>query len=350
MKALVYHGPGNIVMTEVDKPQPGPGEVCVKVRAVSICGSDLKAYRGKSNFRVPPLVMGHEFAGEIDEVSLGVVGFRVGQRVTVNPNLNCGNCHDCKKGATNLCSYRRNVGTTMAAGPYNGAMAEYVCVPAAAVIPLPEELSFEEAALLEPLAVSLHAVKYYLAIKGARVAVIGAGPIGLLAVQCAKGLGAELVILGAKGAMAPDSTAERQRKAADFGADLIINTMKDDLAEVRDLTNGIGLDVVFDAVGTSESIKQSIQIVKNGGEVILIGLAAATAEFSVSELVPREIRLCGSYIYTAGEMREAIRMVADGRVNLQKLITTVTPLEKGPEMFAVLAARASEDIKIVLTL
>lgn len=342
MKALVYYGPNNVLLSEMNEPKLGPSEVCVKVKAVSICGSDLKGFKGKSSFRVPPLIMGHEFSGVITEISPDVTHLHIGQRVAVNPNLYCGECRNCKSGSTNLCTNRKNVGTTMAAGPYNGGMAEYVCVPATAVLPIPETVSYEEAALLEPLAVSLHAVKSVANIKGATIAVIGVGPIGLLAIECAK-------ILGAKNIIALGTRENRLKKAEECGANVVLNNKQDIRLEIKEITEGLGVDIAIDAVGTSESINQCIEIVKNSGEVNVIGLAANTVEINVSELVCREIRLNGSYIYT-NEMAEGLNLVVNGDLNLKKLITTETSLENGPDVFNKLAAGASNDIKVVLTL
>ena len=341
MKALVYNGPNDIRLMDIDKPQLGSSkEVCIRVKAVSICGSDLSGYKGTSKFREPPLVMGHEFSGDIVTIGKDVTDLRIGQRVTVNPNLYCGKCHNCLEGRTNLCSNRKTVGTKMPAGKYDGAMAEYLCVPATAVIPLRHSVSYEEAALLEPLAVSLHAVKQARHLAGGSVAVVGAGPIGLLAVQCAKQLGAATVI-------ALDLVDERLDRARQLGADIVINSNSDFLSQVKDVTNRIGVAAAIDAVGVSNSLSQCMQMVRDGGDIVLVGLGSGVMNVDTYELVCREISIQGSYIYRE-EMQEGMEMVANGDINVIDLITSVLPLEKGPETFARLASGRTNDIKVVL--
>jgi 2-desacetyl-2-hydroxyethyl bacteriochlorophyllide A dehydrogenase len=341
MKALVYHGASDIRLTNLDPPQSiDIDQVCIQVKAVSICGSDLSGYKGTSKFRVPPLIMGHEFAGVVVEVGKGVDSVGLGQRVAVNPNLYCGKCHNCMEGHSNLCRHRRIVGTTMPAGKCDGAMAEYVCVPARAVIPLPDAVSYDEASLLEPLAVSLHAVNQSRNVRGEVVAVVGVGPIGLLAVQCARSAGARAVV-------ALDINEGRLAKARQLGADVVVNSASDYLSTVKDITNGVGVAAVLDAVGISDSMSQSIQMVRSGGDIVLVGLGDRTLNVETFEMVTREIRIRGSHIYR-DEMAEGIERVASGAINLRDMITSVWPLEKGPEVFAELASGKTSDIKVVL--
>lgn len=341
MKVLVYSGPLDIRIKEVEKPKPGPGEVCVKVKAVSICGSDLSGYRGKNAMRVAPLVMGHEFAGEIVELGENVHDVPIGMRVTVNPNVYCGKCPNCLAGRMNVCEFRRIVGTTMTRGSYDGAMAEYVCVPQMTIIPLPDNVSYEEGAVVEPLAVSLHGAKKAGNVKGQVVAVIGAGPIGLLAVQCLKALGAKTVI-------ATDIVDDRLAMARKCGADYVFNTRNDDLKQkVTEITNGAGAAAVFDAVGIHDSLNQAIDVVANGGNVIGVGMGAPVTEFEFKKLITHEINLLGSYTYTT-EMQEAVELLREGKLKVKEMITTVAPLEKGPEVFADLVSGNSHDIKVIL--
>ena len=175
MKALVYHGPRDLRYEEVATPAPKNGEVLVKVRAVSICGSDLSGYKGGSAMRVAPLIMGHEFSGEIAVLGQGVTGMKVGDRVGVVTSLYCGKCQDCKDGLDNVCDNRYIIGTTMKAGSYNGAMADYVLAPAEKIMPLPAHVSFNACAMVEPLSISLRATKHLGDIKGKTVAVVGGG-------------------------------------------------------------------------------------------------------------------------------------------------------------------------------
>lgn len=341
MKALMYNGAFDISIKEMEKPKPVAGEVCIKVKAVSICGSDLNGYKGKNPMRVAPLVMGHEFAGDIVELGTGVKNLKVGMRVTANPHANCGECQDCLAGRTHLCNFRRTTGTTMATGSTHGAMAEYVCIQERLVILLPDEVSYDEAALIEPLAVSLRGAKKAGAIKGQCVVVLGAGPIGLLAVQCLKGLGAKTVI-------ATDIIDERLEMARKCGADITVNSKKDDLsAKVKEITAGAGADAVLDAVGIRESIRQAIEVIRNGGNIVCVGMSAPVIEFDLRKVVCHEINLIGSYCYI-DEIKEAAQLLQKGQVRVKDLITTVAPLDKGAEVFANLASGNPGDIKVVL--
>lgn len=341
MKALMYNGALDIGIIDMEKPKPAFGEVCIKVKAVSICGSDLSGYKGKNPMRVAPLVMGHEFAGDIVELGEGVTNLKVGMRVTANPHANCGQCQDCVSGRTHLCNFRKTTGTTMATGSTHGAMAEYVCLQERLVIVLPDEVSYDEAALIEPLAVSLRGAKKAGNIKGQCVAVIGAGPIGLLAVQCLKGLGAKTVI-------ATDIIDERLAVACKCGADVVVNSKKDDLLkQVKEMTAGVGVDAVLDAVGIRESIQQAIEMIRNGGNIVCVGMASPVIEFDLKKVICHEINLLGSYCYI-DEMGEAVGMMQKGQIKVKDLITKVVPLEKGPSVFAELATGNPSDIKVIL--
>ena len=224
MKALVYYGPRDLRYEDVETPKPKKGQVLVKVKSVSICGSDLSGYKGGSAMRVPPLIMGHEFSGEIAELGAGVADLKVGDRVGVVTNLYCGKCQDCKDGLDNVCDNRFIIGTTMKAGSYNGAMADYVVAPAEKIMSLPKKVSFDECALVEPLSISLRATKHAGAVKGKTVAVFGAGPIGLMGVMCMKAFGAARII-------AVDLVDKRLKMAVQCGATDAVNSKDDVLAD-----------------------------------------------------------------------------------------------------------------------
>ncbi|MDF2892624.1 MAG: galactitol-phosphate 5-dehydrogenase [Clostridia bacterium] len=343
MKALVYNGPFDLTLKDLPKPVPSPGEVVIKIQAASICGSDVTGYKGKSNMRIAPLVMGHEFSGIVTEISEDVNKDKIGARVAVVPNLYCGKCINCLEGNINLCDFRKIVGTTMAVGGYNGAMAEYVAVRLEALLYLPDSVSFHEAALLEPFAVALHAVKKAGDLKNKSALIVGAGPIGLLVLKCLKYLGAISVIV-------TDLVDNRLELASKLGADKVINTAKENASEaIKSMTNSIGVDIALDAVGISASINQCIDSVRNNGKIILIGMAAQHLDFEFKQVVCREIQMFGSYTYTT-EMQECLDILNSGQVNLNDLITGIFPIEEGPAIFASLAEGNSEDIKVILTM
>ncbi|KYO68075.1 zinc-dependent alcohol dehydrogenase [Thermovenabulum gondwanense] len=340
MKALVYMGPMDMRYMDVETPEPKPGEVLLKVKAVSICGSDLTGYKGQSIFRVPPLIMGHEFSGEIAKLGDNVKGLNVGDRVIVETNLYCGYCADCKAGFSNVCDNRKIIGTTMKAGSYNGAMAEYVVAPAEKIIPLPDNVTFNAAALTEPLAISLRATKHAGDLRGKTVVVYGAGPIGLLTIQCVKFFGAERII-------AIDVVEDRLEMAKKCGATDVINSKEDVAGITRKMTDGVGVDVVFDAVGVPETVNGGVEIVRNGGKVVWIGLGVPKLEFDYKHAVCKEITFYCSYMYTT-ELKEGLDMIATGRMNVEQIITGIYPMSEGPRIFEELASRKSKDIKVIL--
>lgn len=342
MKALVYHGARDLRYEEVETPKPKPGEVLVKVRAVSICGSDLSGFKGVNAMRVAPLIMGHEFSGEVAALGEGVTNCKVGDRCGIVTNLFCGKCQDCKDGLQNVCDYRYIIGTTMAAGGYNGAMADYVVAPAEKVMPLPKEVSFNEAALVEPLSISLRAVKHAGSLIGKTVAVYGVGPIGLFAVQCAN-------LFNAKRIIAIDIQDDRLELAKKMGATDVINSAKEDVYKItREMTNTVGVDVVFDAAGVPATVNQGIEIARNGATVVWIGMSAAKIEIEYKHAVCKELKLLGSYMYTT-EMNEGMDLIIKGKINAKDMITSVYPMSKGPEVFADLTSGTPKDVKVILT-
>jgi len=340
MKALVYCGPRDIRYMDVETPEPKAGEVLVKVKAVSICGSDMSGYKGGSAMRVAPLIMGHEFSGEIAKLGEGVEGLKAGDRVGVVTNLYCGYCADCKAGLSNVCDNRKIIGTTMMAGSYNGAMADYVVAPAAKIMLLPDNVSFNQCALAEPLSISLRATKHAGDLKGKTVAVFGAGPIGLLTIQCAKYFGAGRII-------AIDLVDDRLEMAKKCGATDIINSNDDILGITRKMTDGVGVDVVFDAAGVPATVNGGVEIVRNGGKIVWIGLAAPKLEFDYKHAVCKEITFQCSYMYTT-EMEEGLEMIKTGKMNVEQIITGVYTMSEGPRIFEELATGKTKDIKVIL--
>ena len=341
MKALVYHGPRDLRYEEVATPEPKNGEVLVKVRAVSICGSDLSGYKGGSAMRIPPLIMGHEFSGEIAALGHDVAGLKVGDRVGVVTNLFCGKCQDCNDDLSNVCDYRYIIGTTMKAGSYNGAMADYVIAPAGKIMALPDHVSFEECALVEPLSISLRATKHLGNVKGKTVAVFGSGPIGLMGIMCLKAFGAAKII-------AIDVLDKRLAMAKQCGASEGINSKSDVQAEVKKLTGGLGVDIVFDAAGVMATVNTGIEIVRNGGTLMLVGMASPVMEIEYKHAVVKELKLLTSYMYTT-EMREGLQMIIDGKINVKQIISSSHPMSDGPAIFEQLASGKSDDIKVILS-
>ena len=343
MKALVFNGPRDIQYKEVPTPEPKEGEVRIRPKAVSICGSDSAGYKGGNAMRTPGLIMGHEFSGVIEKLGPGVTGLTLGQRVTVHTNQFCGQCRDCKEGLQNVCVNRAIIGTTMPkAGQLNGAMADYVIAPAKKIMLLPDHVSFNDAAMIEPLTVGLRSTKHVKDIKGKTALVYGAGPIGLLTMQCIRAREAASII-------AVDIVDGRLDMAKKCGATTVINSKKDDVAKiVADMTGGGGVDLVFDAVGSAETVNAGTKIVRCGGTVVWMGLADNKLEFDYKYAVCKEIKFLTTYMYTT-EMEEGLELIAAGKLEAGKIITGIYPMSEGPKHFELIATGETKDIKIILT-
>ena len=341
MKALLLSEYSKLEVADLPRPEAGPGEVLVQVAACGICGSDVHGYDGSSGRRIPPLVMGHEAAGVIAEVGEGVSRFAVGDRVTFDSTVYCGECDFCKTGDINLCDNRQVVGVSTPEFRRAGAFAEFVTVPERIVYRLPEEMSFADAAMLEAVAVAVHAVAVTDLKGGETALVIGAGMIGLLTLQAAKAAGCSRVLVA-------DVDRTRLKLATEAGADeVILASGADMVRDVHELTSGRGVDVVLEAVGRDETVTAAVDAVRKGGTVTLIGNITPTVTLPLQKVVSRQIRMQGSCA-SSGEYPEAIKLVSSGKIRVTPLITVVAPLSDGASWFERLHAREPNLMKIVI--
>ncbi len=343
MKALLLSEYNKLdVTTDMDRPVPAPGEVLIRIAACGICGSDVHGYDGSSGRRIPPLVMGHEAAGTVAEIGDGIRQFSVGDRVTFDSTVYCGECEYCRAGEVNLCDNRQVVGVSCGDYRRHGAFAEYVVVPERIVYRLPGELSFPEAAMLEAVSVGLHAVRVAELKGGETALVIGAGMIGLLTLQAARALGCSRVFV-------TDLDATRLKLAREMGADETIDVSGAAmLAEVLRLSGGKGVDVVFEAVGRDATVSAAIDGVRKGGTVVLIGNITPEVRLPLQKVVSRQIRLQGTAA-SSGEYPEAIELMRTGAIRVKSLITAVVSLEDGPQWFERLHRGEPNLMKVVLT-
>jgi L-iditol 2-dehydrogenase len=340
MKALMFNAPWSMPFTEVLAPEPRADEVILKVHAVGICGSDVHGFTGSTGRRKPGIIMGHEFSGTVLELGPGpndsdVNHWKIGDRVVVNPLIACLECRACKSGNTHGCANRRGIGWSV-----NGAYAERVAVPIRNLRRLPESVSDLEGSLIEPLAVALRAANLTPFELGATVAIVGAGPIGLLALLALKLKGAGTVIVS-------DLSEHRLGLARRLGADLLVNAKDDPVQFVRDATNGEGADAVLEAVGVTPSVRQAIGMARTGGTITWIGNSAPTVEVPMQEIVTRELRVQGSYGFDL-EFDRAIELLAARRLNVMPLIERIAPLEEGEVLITALARNELEAVKVVL--
>jgi len=341
MKALLLSEYSKLEVADLPVPVAGPGEVLVQVAACGICGSDVHGYDGSSGRRIPPLVMGHEAAGVIAAVGDGVTAFKPGDRVTFDSTVYCGECRFCLKGDINLCDNRQVVGVSCADFRRAGAFAEYVVVPARIVYSLPDSFEFSEAAMLEAVAVALHGVAVSDLKGGETALVIGAGMIGLLTLQAAKAAGCSPVLVA-------DVDVTRLQLAKECGADeTILASGSEMVRHVLARTDGLGVDVVLEAVGRDETVSAAVDAVRKGGTVTLIGNITPTVTLPLQKVVSRQIRMQGSCA-SSGEYPQAIELISSGQIRVTPLITAVAPLEDGASWFERLHSREPNLMKIVI--
>ncbi|MBV9760236.1 MAG: galactitol-1-phosphate 5-dehydrogenase [Acidobacteriaceae bacterium] len=342
MKALLLSEYGRLDVVDVPLPRPGRAEVLVRVEACGICGSDVHGFDGTSGRRIPPIIMGHEAAGTVAAIGPGASGPREGDRVTFDSTIYCGYCEFCRRGEMNLCENRQVLGVSTPEYRRSGAFAEYVVVPEHILHQLPEGIAFAEAAMIEPLAVAVHAVAISAVPENGSALVIGAGMIGLLVLQSLRDSGCLRVYVA-------DIDDSRLQLAKQLGAAHTINPKTTDtVSEIMRLTSSKGVDVALEAVGSTPTIKAAVESVRKGGTVTLIGNIAPSAEIPLQTVVSREIRLQGSAA-SSGEYPQCIDMLKRGAVDLKPLISVVAPLEEGPVWFERLHAREPNLMKVVLT-
>jgi len=341
MKALVLEEYKRFAHKDIPAPEPGPDEVLISVKACGICGSDVHGVDGSTGRRRPPIIMGHEAAGIIAGVGAGVTEWKAGDRVTVDSTIYCGHCEFCRRGLINLCDNRRVLGVSCENYRQHGAFAEFVTVPQRILHRLPDGLSFEHAALVEPFAIALHAIGRAPVTLNDTVVVVGAGMIGLALVQALSQAGCGRLI-------AVDVADERLGLAAKFGATNIINSAGGDAVEaILRLTQGRGADVAFEAVGVTATVDAALRCLRKGGALTLVGNVAPKIEFALQTAVTREISIYGSCA-SRGEYPATLDMLARGVLRAAPLISAAAPLAEGAEWFDRLYRKEPGLLKVVL--
>lgn len=341
MKALVLEEYNRFACREVPRPDVGPEDVLVRVRACGICGSDVHGMDGSTGRRRPPIVMGHEAAGEIAETGESVRGWSAGERVTFDSTVWCGTCAFCRRGEVNLCDDRRVLGVSCEEYRRDGAMAEFVSVPARILYRLPDGVSFERAALVEPLSVAVHAVGRAGIRLGEVAVVVGTGMVGLLVLQAARAAGCGAVV-------AVDVDSRRLQLARELGADLALDPRTADVPrEVRALTGGRGADVAFEVVGVTDAVATAAASLRKGGRLVLVGNVSPRIELHLQAAVTRELSLLGSCA-SSGEYPACLDLIARGKVRVDPLVSAAVPLAEGAEWFRRLRSGGEGLLKVLL--
>jgi len=342
MKALLLTAPSQLDLVDFPDPAPGDGEVLVRVRACGICGSDIHGWDGSTGRRRPPLIMGHEASGEIAATGPGVTRWKKGDRVTFDSTIFCGECAYCRAGQVNLCDNRRVVGVSPPEYRQHGAFAEYVALPTRILYAVPDQLTYAQAAMIEPVSIAIHAVQRVKIAPTDTAVVVGSGMIGLFVIQALRWAGASRII-------AVDLEDNRLALARELGATDTINSgAGDPVAEIMRLTGGRGADLAFEVVGISPTLNLALAALRRGGSAVLVGNLSAKTDFPMQAVVTRELSVLGT-CSSAGEYPVCLDLIARGVIRVEPMISAVAPLTEGVDWFKRLSAKdGGKYMKVIL--
>ncbi|MDR3295614.1 MAG: alcohol dehydrogenase catalytic domain-containing protein [Clostridiales Family XIII bacterium] len=334
MKKVVLVKPGEVRVEEAAVPEPRKGEILLKVHNIGICGSDIHIFQGLLPFVRFPVVQGHEMSGEVADPN-GSARLKKGDRVVIIPRTLCRECEDCKSGRDNWCKDLKILGVHT-----DGVAAEYVSVPEYLALKIPDAIPYDVAAMIEPLAVTVHACNVAGDLAGKNVLVVGAGVIGNLAAQAAKAKGARVMIAG--------RTQYRLDYAKAAGIDFCVNDQKEDLGEALKREFGGGADVVFECIGVETSVNESFLRCRKGGIVIIAGIFGELQRVDMFTLQDKELIVIGTMLYLKSDFEESIALALEGKVSLPPLITGSFPLERFQDAYAHIADKANQVMKVMI--
>lgn len=322
MSAAVFRRPGSVVIEDRDVPSPGPGEVLVRVEACGVCGTDFHIFKGEAPAR-PPVVLGHEYCGEVVALGEGVAGLQPGDRVAVDPNIACGRCYHCRLGKVHLCESMEALGVTM-----DGGFTEYSVVPATQCHVLPAGMPAVQGAFVEPVACCVHGIDLAGIRPGNTVVVLGGGTIGLILLQLAQRSGATTLIVS-------EPVQKKRELALELGATLAVDPLSADLEEQVRAVAPAGADIIIEAVGRPETVEAAVRIAARGGCILLFGVVPEDAKVPVSPfaIYKKELRIQGSYVNPFTFSR-AISLLASGAVKVEPLVEQVVPVGDLPSVLA----------------
>lgn len=337
MLQQVMTAPGEIEFREVPVPEINEDQVLVKIMNIGICGSDIHVYHGEHPFTSYPVTQGHEVSGEIALLGKNVKGFSIGQKVTIQPQVVCGECYPCRHGKYNLCESLKVMGFQT-----TGTASHFFAVDQQKVTALPDSMSFEEGAMIEPLAVAVHAIRQAGDVTGLNIIVLGAGPIGNLVAQTAKGM-------GAKSVMITDISDLRLQMAKDCGVDYCVNTKSEDLNEA--ILKAFGpdkADIIYDCAGNNTTMGQAIKYARKGSTIILVAVFAGMASVDLALANDKELDINSTMMYRNEDYIDAIRLVNEKRVQLRPLITKTFAFGDYLEAYQYIEANRETTMKVII--
>lgn len=337
MRQQVMTAPKQIIYRDIPIPQVGPDQVLLKIKKIGICGSDIHVYHGTHPYTSYPITQGHEVSGQIVAVGEYVKDLKVGMKVTPEPQVFCGRCYPCLHGKYNLCEKLKVMGFQT-----TGTASEYFACDASKITVLPDEMTYAEGAMIEPLAVTVAAAKKFPNIKGAKVVVLGCGPIGILLSQSVKAMGAEAV-------MVTDISEGRLALAKELGADYAVNTRNVDFGEA--LVEAFGpdkADVIFECAGSDITMNQAIQNARKGSTIVLVAVFGKLATVDLAKLNDSELDLATSMMYRHEDYVDAIRYVNEGKIQLKPLMTAHFGFDQWQEAYEFIDNNREKTMKVIM--
>jgi L-iditol 2-dehydrogenase len=339
LKQAVMTAPGKIEFRDVPVPKVKEGQVLVKIKRIGICGSDIHVYHGKHPYTSYPVVQGHEVSGEIVKLIDGGSNFKEGDKVTIQPQIVCGRCYSCKHGQNHICDNLKVMGFQA-----TGMASEYFAVDLKKALKLPENISYDHGALVEPLAVAVHALKRGGDIKRRKILILGAGPIGNLVAQAANGMGAQSVMI-------TEISDYRLNIARECGINYCLNSKTQDIGEK--LINTFGedkADLILECVGINTTTEQAIANARKGTDIIVVGVFAEKATVDLGLVQDRELRLIGTLMYQEEDYRKAIELIEESKVKLDPIITEHFPFEDYLEAYKYIEEKKDKIMKVMIKL
>lgn len=337
MRQAIMTAPGKIEFAEIPIPELKEGELLVKIMKIGICGSDIHVYHGKHPYTSYPVVQGHEVSGEVAGTGKGAENFKIGDKVTIQPQVVCGKCYSCTHGNYHICDELKVMGFQT-----TGTASEYFAVDAKKALKLPDNLSFDEGAMVEPMAVSVHAVGRGGDIQDKKVLVLGAGPIGNLTAQTAKAMGAEAVMI-------TDISDYRLSKAKECGIEFCVNTKERDLTgALLDSFGPFKADLILECVGSNITISQAVANARKGTDIIVVGVFGYKAQVDMGLVQDRELRLIGTLMYQERDYIKAISLIGQGKIKLLPLITNYFPFKNYLKAYEFIEEKKDQVMKVMV--
>ena len=339
MRQAVLEKPEKIIIREVEKPVVGRVQVLIQVKRIGICGSDIHAYYGKHPYIQCPIVQGHEFSGEIVEKGKSVKSFAIGDHVTVMPQLTCGRCYPCAHGNYHICNELKVIGCQA-----DGAAQEFIAVDHKLVVKLPRGMRYDQGAMVEPVAVGAHAVGRLGSVKGMNILVLGAGPIGNLTAQVARGL-------GAKSVMITDISDDRLKVARECSLDLVVNVSQENLLQILERSFGESrADAILECVGVQATIEQAIAVARKGTDIIVVGVFGEKPSVDIGLVQDKELRLIGTLMYKEKDYQTAIKLIQSRQVHLRPLMSKHFPFQDYGKAYKFIEQNRARTMKVFIDL